>query len=353
MGRRRGDVLTYHMPSGQFVSTFDEGNVFSMERRFFDGDHFRGRSVEPRFGRFYPKGMLKALPGIFRSNIEPFRCVGTTDTSLLVDFNHPLSKTDINLTVTVHDVREKLTEPGGTCNEWLARAADGPGMQARWDGRPTDFFSDDPFARADETRDSFFYKEPRLVTHVDDKAIDVITEVYGTLLMPDMNVLDLMSSWKSHMPSGLSLRSLTGLGLNREELEQNGQLTSFVIHDVNEEPVLPFDEDEFDAVVCTASIEYATRPFELFRDVARVLRPGGPFIITFSHRWFPPKVVRVWDDLHEFERVGMVVEYFLQSGWYREIETFSMRGLPRPEHDRYYPGVKVSDPVYAVWGRSL
>ncbi|MCK7466732.1 MAG: hypothetical protein MZU91_00340 [Desulfosudis oleivorans] len=82
-------------------------------------------------------------------------------------------------------------------------------------------------------------------------------------------------------------------------------------------------------------------------------RPGGPFIVTFSHRWFPPKVIRIWEELHEFERMGMVAEYFLQSGLFDGIETFSMRGLPRPENDRYYPGVMVSDPVCAVWGRCL
>ncbi|HWR90097.1 MAG TPA: methyltransferase domain-containing protein [Dissulfurispiraceae bacterium] len=353
MGKREGDVLTYDLLPGKIVPPFDEGNIFPLERLYFDSLFNRDRFVEPRFGRFYPKGMLKALPGIFRSNMEPFRCVGVDDASLMVDFNHPLSQKDIGLTVLVRDVRQKLGELGGSCNDWLAAAADGPGMQARWRGNPTDFFADDPYRRPDESSDSLFYREPRFVTHVDDKALEVITGLYETLLAPDMKVLDLMSSVKSHLPARLTLRSVTGLGLNSEEMAQNRQLTSSVVHDVNEDPVLPFGDNEFDAVVCSVSIEYVIRPHELYREVARVLRPGGPFIVTFSHRWFPPKVIRIWEELHEFERMGMVAEYFLRSGLFDGIETFSMRGLPRPENDRYYPKVMVSDPVYAVWGRCL
>jgi SAM-dependent methyltransferase len=93
------------------------------------------------------------------------------------------------------------------------------------------------------------------------------------------------------------------------------------------------------------------RPFELFDEVARVLKPGGLFIVTMSNRWFPPKVIRVWTELHEFERMGMVLEYFLKSGKYRQLETYSMQGLPRPENDKYFGQIPYADPVYAVWGR--
>jgi SAM-dependent methyltransferase len=92
-------------------------------------------------------------------------------------------------------------------------------------------------------------------------------------------------------------------------------------------------------------------PFEVFDEVARVLRPDGRFILTFSNRWFAPKAIRVWPELHEFERMGMVLEYFLKSGKYRRLETYSLRGLPRPENDKYFGKLYYSDPVYAVWGR--
>jgi SAM-dependent methyltransferase len=113
---------------------------------------------------------------------------------------------------------------------------------------------------------------------------------------------------------------------------------------------MPFPEAVFDAVLCTVSVEYLTRPFEVFAEVARVLRPGGVFAATFSNRWFPPKAIRLWTELHEFERLGLVLEYFRESGQYTKLESFSMRGLPRPEDDPYTGRIPHADPVYAVWG---
>jgi ubiquinone/menaquinone biosynthesis C-methylase UbiE len=124
-----------------------------------------------------------------------------------------------------------------------------------------------------------------------------------------------------------------------------------VVHDLNRDPRLPFAADRFDAVVCTVSVEYLTRPCEVFAETARVLKPGGLLIVTFSNRWFPPKAIRLWAELHEFERVGLVLEYFLKSGKYSALETVSMRGLPRPADDTYFNQYPCSDPLYAVWGR--
>ena len=126
---------------------------------------------------------------------------------------------------------------------------------------------------------------------------------------------------------------------------------SGLIHDLNLDPRLPLPDGRYDAVICTASVEYLVRPFDVFAEAARVLKPGGVFAATFSNRWFPPKAIRVWPLLHEFERVGMVLEYFIKTGPYTGLETFSLRGLPRPEDDKYYCQIPYTDPVYAVWGR--
>jgi SAM-dependent methyltransferase len=104
-------------------------------------------------------------------------------------------------------------------------------------------------------------------------------------------------------------------------------------------------------MICTVSVEYLIHPQEIFQEVARVLKPGGLFIHTFSNRWFPPKVVRIWTELMEWERPGLVLEYFLRSGAYDHLQTFSARGWPRPATDRYFPQVPLADPVYAVWGQ--
>jgi SAM-dependent methyltransferase len=133
-------------------------------------------------------------------------------------------------------------------------------------------------------------------------------------------------------------------------MQNNPQLTDYVVHDLNMDPRLPFDDQTFDAVICTVSVEYLIHPFNVFIDLARVLKPGGCLIHTFSNRWFPPKAIRVWSELSEFERMGLVLEYFLGSGSYRDLKTYSARGGSRPETDRHYPEILTGDPVYAVWG---
>ncbi|MFH1983121.1 MAG: methyltransferase domain-containing protein [Pseudomonadota bacterium] len=309
-----------------------------------------GLRILPRYGRFYPAGILAGLPGVFKESITPFRCISRDEAAISADLNHAMAGRSVRLTAAVRDVREKFEERGGTANAWVETLLEGPGFKARANGRPTDFFSDAPFERPDAVDDSVFYARPRLVNHIDDTAVLYLNRLYGQLIRPKSRVLDLMSSWVSHLPEGLELEGVTGLGMNREELAANRRLTDAAVHDLNRDPVLPFASGAFDAAVCTVSVEYLTRPFEVFKEVARVLRNGGVFIVTFSNRWFPPKAIRIWPQLHEFERVGLVTEYFLKSGDFSDLETWSMRGLPRPVNDRYYSQQPFSDPLHAVWG---
>jgi SAM-dependent methyltransferase len=134
-------------------------------------------------------------------------------------------------------------------------------------------------------------------------------------------------------------------------MDKNTRMSERVVHDLNLTPSLPFESESFDAVVCTVSVEYLIDPLAVFAEVARVLRKDGYFIVTFSNRWFPTKAIRIWKDLHEFERMGLVMEYFMRSGGFTNLQTYSFRGLPRPHDDKYFPDLVYSDPVYAVWGQ--
>jgi SAM-dependent methyltransferase len=178
----------------------------------------------------------------------------------------------------------------------------------------------------------------------------MVADVYKRFVKDGMQVLDLMSSWATHLPETVKPGGISGLGMNRTELEQNPRLTDFQVHDLNANPQLPYSSGSFDVAICSVSVEYLTRPLEVFSEIARVLKPGGTFAVTFSNRWFPPKVVRVWEQIHEFERVGLVMEYFMRSGAFDNLGTYSMRGLPRPREDKYAGEFLLSDPVYAVWG---
>lgn len=353
MGKKAGDAIEIKNVIKEIVPPYSQDYEFNIEQRQFDRIYNAPAKIEPRFGRFYPKGLLKGLPGIFKGNTEPFRCSGISDEAINVDFNHPLAQNNGNLTITIKEVRRNSGILGGSCTDWMEVVTSGPGMQIRCRGISTDFFSDEPFIRTYDHADADFYAEPRLVTHIDDTAISVIKSVYGKVLRTGMNVLDLMSSWRSHIPEDLKLDSLVGLGLNSEEMLQNPQLTAHIIHDLNREPLLPFSANEFDAVICTVSVEYLIHPLEVFREIARILKPGGYFIVTFSNRWFPPKVIRIWTEISEFERIGLILEYFLETGKFKNLKTFSMRGLPRDEDDRDCGVAPFSDPVYAIGGQKV
>jgi FKBP-type peptidyl-prolyl cis-trans isomerase 2 len=346
IGRKPGHRIEINIHPGRDMGGYDLRKVKKLNRV-----QFNAPSGEPRYGRFYPSGILRDVTNVFAGNVTPFRCMGIDNGTMLADFNHPLSSKDLKLTAIAHNSEQKPYDRGGECAVVLECIIDGPGMQIRQNGLPTDFFSDHAFDRADESDDPVFYQQPRLVNHLDDKAIETITGIYGSLLQPGMDVLDLMSGWRSHVPVAMNLKSLVGLGMNSEEMTDNPQLTGHLVHDVNKDPRLPFADDSFDRVICTVSVEYMTRPVDVFAEVARILKKEGLFILTFSNRWFPPKVIKIWTELHEFERMGLVMEYFHKTGRYEDLVTYSSRGLPRPNSDKYYPQMRKSDPVYAVWGK--
>jgi SAM-dependent methyltransferase len=350
-GKTVGDMITTHFEPGVIASGYDPRKTFTVKRGQFNQGFIPDKIVKPRIGRFYPKGLLKGIAGVFPQNFHPFRLVGVQNGQLDVDFNHPLAKAEVQLRTSLKKIDLRTTERGGRCYDWAEVITDGPGMQARWEDRPTDFLIDDPFRRKDNIPDPVFYHRPRWVQHIDDTAIQVVEDLYSGLLKNGFRVLDLMSSWQSHIPSKLRLEKLTGLGLNREELDKNKILDNSVIHDLNADPTLPFENNEYDAVICTNSVEYLIHPEAVFDELARTLRPNGLAIMIFSNRWFPPKVIQIWEELHEFERMGLVFEYFQKTGKFKDLETHSVRGLPRPWDDKYFPENPYSDPIYAVWGR--
>ena len=175
--------------------------------------------------------------------------------------------------------------------------------------------SDEPFpsgffARVDETPDDLFYGVPRLVTHIDDATIAALCAAYRDLLPADGAVLDLMSSWISHLPEDRRYARVAGLGMNEAELRANPRLDEFAVHDLNRDPELPWPDESFDAIVNAVSIQYLVRPVEVFASMRRVLRPGGLAIVATSHRLFPTKAIRAWQVLPPDERMRLIAQYF-------------------------------------------
>ena len=194
--------------------------------------------------------------------------------------------------------------------------------------------------RMDESDDEAFYEYPRFVVHIDEHAIADVGEIYERLLPKKGEILDLMSSWRSHLPQTLEPKRVVGVGLNRAEMADNPALSNIVIHNVNRDPRLPFDDASFDGAVMTVSVQYLTHPIEAFAEVARVLRPHGPFIVTFSNRMFPTKAIALWQMTSEQQRPEIVKSYFAEPGTFEKIELI--------DHSRR-AGVP-SDPIWAVIG---
>lgn len=312
----------------------------------------QGKVLEPKVGRYYPKGMVSGVNGIYSENMFPTRIVEKTDEEIVVDYNHPLASKSINLKVDILDILPPTDEHGGRCADVVEEMlSNGPGMQLPCKQKSTDFFDKDAFRRVDESEDGIFYQQSRKVHHLDANARRIISEIYGELIAPGSNVLDLMASWESHLPENIANVKVSGLGMNQDEMTANPVLDNFLVHDLNENHALPYSDESFDAVICTASVEYLTQPIDVFSNIKSVLKPGGIFIVAFSNRWFPTKSIQLWSEMHDFERIGLVVEYFRQSSWVGEINTLTSRGLHRPVDDPHYSKTQVSDPVYVVWSR--
>ncbi len=209
---------------------------------------------------------------------------------------------------------------------------------------------EDAFSRLDESDDTLFYEKERFVSHLDSTALSTIESLIGALIEDEHSViLDLMASWNSHIPPKLASASVIGLGLNESELKENKALSDYVIHDLNKDPVLPFSDATFDAVICTVSVDYLIHPIEVFRDVGRVLKPEGLFLVIFSNRMFPSKAVKVWREASEEERLLLVEDFLAESGAFEKPRIFISKGKPRPRDDKYAPLGIPSDPVDAIY----
>jgi len=201
-------------------------------------------------------------------------------------------------------------------------------------------FTPEMFDRMDESEDSLFYAFPRKVVHIDDPAIAAVGHFMAQTFAPNGVLLDLMSSWRSHLPSGFVKQRMIGLGLNAEEMADNPDLDEYVVHNLNTVSRLPFAENYFDGVVVTVSVQYMIRPLEIFGEVCRVLKPGAPFLVFFSNRMFPTKAVRIWQALRDERRAELVQAYFQHAGGFDDAVFHDLS-----------PNPGLTDPLYVVWAR--
>ena len=207
----------------------------------------------------------------------------------------------------------------------------------------------DAFTKLDAEDDAIFYEPPRLVCHIDDSAIAALTELYRTALPPGGVLLDLMSSWVSHLPPEIDYRQVIGHGMNAAELAANPRLGRWFVQDLNRDASLPLDAASIDAAMICVSIQYLQQPVAVLRELKRVLRPGAPLVISFSNRCFWTKAIAIWRALDD-EGHAHLVERYLHHAGFAQIETHRLAEWVEDTSDPMIcRGRSLSGGVACVW----
>ncbi|XP_052182112.1 uncharacterized protein LOC127794879 [Diospyros lotus] len=238
---------------------------------------------------------------------------------------------------------------GGNCKSFIASARQKGAVEevlknVEW---PEQFpFKEEDFQRFDESQDTLFYESPRFVTHIDDPAISALTKYYSEVFPPSntpgVAILDMCSSWVSHFPAGYKQDRVVGMGMNEEELKRNPVLTEYIVQDLNVNPKLPFQDDSFDVITNVVSVDYLTKPMDVFKEMCRVLKPGGQSIISFSNRCFWTKAISIWTSTGDADHALIIGSYFHYAG-----------GFEPPQAVDISPNPGRSDPMYIVHSRKL
>ncbi|KAF9614004.1 hypothetical protein IFM89_014804 [Coptis chinensis] len=194
--------------------------------------------------------------------------------------------------------------------------------------------------------DTVFYESPRFVTHIDDPAIAALTKYYSKVFPPSntpgVSLLDLCSSWVSHFPKGYKQDRVVGMGMNEEELKRNPVLTEYTVQDLNKNPKIPFDDNSFDVITNVVSVDYLTKPIDVFKEMNRILKPGGLAIMSFSNRCFWTKAISIWTSTNDADHAFIVGSYFHYAG-----------GFEPPQAVDISPNPGRSDPMYIVYSRKV
>ncbi|KAL1210627.1 hypothetical protein V5N11_006943 [Cardamine amara subsp. amara] len=207
-------------------------------------------------------------------------------------------------------------------------------------------FKEEDFQRFDESSDSTFYEAPRFVTHIDDPAIAALTKYYSKVLpqsdTPGVSILDMCSSWVSHYPAGYKQERIVGMGMNEDELKRNPVLTEYIVQDLNLNSKLPFEDNSFQVITNVVSVDYLTKPLEVFKEMNRILKPGGLALMSFSNRCFFTKAISIWTSTGDADHSLIVGSYFHYAG-----------GFESPQAVDISPNPGRSDPMYVVYSRKL
>ena len=339
-----GENCTQTFPAKELLDeSHTSHKVIRFDADLFDNE-FKNQHSPPILYRFYPSAIAWQGLDTDVADYAPFRLLSIKGDTLIADKNHPLAKYYLTLTAT------KIKEFDAENNTAQRRrhigkliTFRGPGMQAPFEFGDPVFFDQYPFQLSDGY-------QPIAKPKVDAIAIEEITKLYSELLPRHSKILDVISSENSYLSKDYETGLLAGIGPNEEALNKNQRLDTYQHQDINTDIELPFEDNSFDDAICSLAIDTITDPLKIMSEVARVVTAEGKFIITFSNTTLPTNTISLWGQLHPFERMQLVLEYFRKSDLFKELSTFSKRGASRPLDNKNSHKKSASDPVFAVWG---
>ncbi len=163
--------------------------------------------------------------------------------------------------------------------------------------------------------DSIFYSQPRFVHHLDNNFRRRLTTLYKEIIPKNSIILDLMSSWVSHLPPEINYKKVIGHGMNKKELQKNSRLDYYWVQDLNKNQKLPLKDWSVDFCLMVAAWQYLQEPEAVASEIKRIVKPGGSVIISFSNRAFWEKAPRIWREGGDKEHIKYIKAILLSQGW--------------------------------------
>lgn len=307
---------------------YSSDKVTTFDAALFN-NNFKNQHSPPMLYRFYPNAI--AWQGLNTSDTDytPFRLISKNQDEMRADQNHPLAKYYLTLTATLMDKFDKIDVKQPKKNIVKIITSRGPGMQAPFEFGDSVFFNEYPFKRKDNNISK--------INEIESDAYEKIQNLYSNILPKHSKILDVMSSEQSYLADDYQTGLLVGIGEDENALSKNKRLDTYSIQNLNNDLTLPFEENSFDNAICTMCIESITDPLFLMKEIARVINSKGHFIITFSDSYAKDQTISLWGQLHPFERIQLVLEYFRDSNLFTNLHTYSFRTIKRKS-------------IYAVWG---
>ena len=202
--------------------------------------------------------------------------------------------------------------------------------------------------KADISDDEIFYQQPRFVHHLSDSFRNRLTSLYSEFLLNHHIILDLMSSWVSHLPSNISYKKVIGHGMNEAELSSNERLDKFFVQNLNKKQNMPIEDSSVDVGLIVAGWQYLQYPEKVSLELSRVIKSDSLLIISFTNRAFWTKAPNIWTYSSEEKRIEYVTSVLTSNGW--RIENILNEKTQDKKLFGFYSSE--SDPFFSVIARN-